>query len=353
LWHSRPSCQAAQRDSFTGSIANQSQLNARLNRRKFLKSSAAAALAGPLVTSFEEYRLMAKDAAAEPPSVVDAAAATCPTGTIGHLKLSRLICGGNLISGYAHSRDLIYVSDLLKAYFSDAKIMETWALCEQHGINTMIFNPSDQHALHVFAEYRRKGGKIQCIAQLDAPKTKMDTCVKAAVDAGVEGAVLVGNLGDAWSREGAVDRIGEFIETVQMHGLIAGVAGHELHTVMSVEKLGLKPDFYMKTLHSTDYWSRRRPDQMKEVIDNYAIDNYWCMDPEGTIEFMKTVKRPWLAYKVLAAGAIQPRDGFKHAFQNGADFCVVGMFDFQVAENIIAANDILKDTGHRPRAWQG
>ena len=296
---------------------------------------------------------MAANPTAPAPPPTDEAAAAFPAGTIGQVKISRLICGGNLISGYAHSRDLIYVSRLLKAYFTDAKIMETWALCEQHGINTMIFNPSDEHALRVFAEYRRKGGKIQCIAQLDAPKTKMDACVKAAADAGVDGAVLVGNLGDAWSREGAIERLGTFIETVQMNGLIAGVAGHELRTPMSVEKAGLKPDFYMKTLHGTDYWSKRRPDQMKEVIDNYAIDNYWCMDPEGTIEFMKTVKRPWLAYKVLAAGAIAPRDGFKHAFENGADFCVVGMFDFQVADDVIAAREVLRETRTRPRAWQG
>ena len=120
---------------------------------------------------------------------------------------------------------------------------------------------------------------------------------------------------------------------------------------MAVEKAGIQPDFYMKTLHSTDYWSKRRPDQMKEVIDNYSIDNYWCMDPDATIEFMKGIKRPWLAYKVLAAGAIHPREGFKHAFQNGADFCVVGMFDFQIAENAALAGEAVKAAQNRPRPW--
>jgi len=35
-------------------------------------------------------------------------------GKIGRLSISRLICGGNLFSGFAHSGDLVYVSSLLK-----------------------------------------------------------------------------------------------------------------------------------------------------------------------------------------------------------------------------------------------
>jgi len=62
-----------------------------------------------------------------------------------------VICGGNLISGFAHSRDLIYVSPLLQHYFTDEKIMETWARCEEYGINTMIFDPIDPHAINLCA----------------------------------------------------------------------------------------------------------------------------------------------------------------------------------------------------------
>ncbi len=116
-------------------------------------------------------------------------------------------------------------------------------------------------------------------------------------------------------------------------------------------KAGIEPDFYMKTLHSNNYWSKRQPGQLKEVIDNYGIDNYWCLDPDATIDFMKTCKRAWLAYKVLAAGAIQPREGFRHAFENGADFAVVGMFDFQVAEDAAIAREILSATLNRQRPW--
>ncbi len=66
------------------------------------------------------------------------------------MNISRIICGGNLISGYAHSRDLIYLSSLLKKYFSDERIMETWRICEQQGINTMICYPEDKHAIEVY-----------------------------------------------------------------------------------------------------------------------------------------------------------------------------------------------------------
>lgn len=330
-------------------------MKSRQSRRGFFKKTAAVALAAPLVASVEEFHLLAQgkpnDGSGPAATRPSDSKATMPNGQIGKVKISRLICGGNLITGYAHSRDLIYVSNLLKAYFTEAKIMETWARCEEHGINTMIFHPSDRVALDIYHKYRAQGGKIQFLAQLDPPKNDLATLINQSVDAGAVGALLVGNYGDAWTRDGDLDRIAKFVELVKAQGLIGGVAGHELRTPMAVEKAGIEPDFYMKTFHSNNYWSSRKPDQLKEVIDNYGIDNYWCLDPEGTARFFSELDRPWLAYKVLAAGAIQPRAGFTHAFANGADFCVVGMFDFQVPENVAIANQVLIETQNRERAW--
>jgi hypothetical protein len=80
-------------------------------------------------------------------------------------------------------------------------------------------------------------------------------------------------------------------------------------------------------------------------------DNMWRINPEETIEFMKTVAKPWIAFKVLAAGAILPAQGFSHAFKNGADFIAVGMVDFQVKANCELAAKILARLKDRDRPW--
>jgi hypothetical protein len=41
----------------------------------------------------------------------------------------------------AHSRDLIYVSKLVKAYHTDEKVMMTLQLAEKCGIDTLLCNP--------------------------------------------------------------------------------------------------------------------------------------------------------------------------------------------------------------------
>ncbi|MCK5704910.1 MAG: hypothetical protein KAI29_27350, partial [Cyclobacteriaceae bacterium] len=120
-----------------------------------------------------------------------------------------------------------------------------------------------------------------------------------------------------------------------------------------LEENGIDTDFYMKTLHDTSYWSWR-DDEPKEkmIIDNYAVDNYWASKPRETVDFMESLSKPWIAFKVLAAGAFHPRQGFKFVFENGADFACVGMFDFQVVEDANILNEILDNNQFtRKRNW--
>jgi hypothetical protein len=66
---------------------------------------------------------------------------------------------------------------------------------------------------------------------------------------------------------------------------------------------------------------------------------------------MNTLKQPWLGFKVLAAGAIHPKDGFRYAFESGADFLCVGMYDFQIVDDVNLCMDILQSEIKRTRPW--
>ena len=66
---------------------------------------------------------------------------------------------------------------------------------------------------------------------------------------------------------------------------------------------------------------------------------------------MGTLPEPWIAFKVLAAGAIKPEVGLNYAFRNGADFVCLGMYDFQIVEDVNIALEALERTRVRERPW--
>lgn len=302
-----------------------------LNRRLFLGKALGISSTIAAGLSLEEKTLLAKMQEKSPGQKAVKTIDGLPRGNIGNVEISRLICGGNLFDGFAHSRKLTYVSSLMKHYFTPEKIMDTLELCEQNGINTAIMLCWDP-IIEVLNRYRKqRGGKIQWIAQSYDPLGQLD-CVKMAVDNGAVGFFIQGANGDTFVKEGRIDYIAQIISLAKQNGLIAGVGSHTLNVPKTLEKKGLEPDFYFKTINSVDYWSE---------------------SPEEIAAFMKTIDKPWIAFKVLGAGVIRkPQEGFELAFKMGADFLNVGMFDFQVAEDAALARGILTGGIQRERPWK-
>ncbi len=315
----------------------------KLDRRSFLGKSVAASAGAALAFNFEEKTLLAqKTASVAKPRRADADSKAFPVGKIGDLTLTRLMCGGNLTSGFAHSRDLIYVSALMRRYFTDEKIYETWQLCEQQGLNAMILRV-DEHVIGLVKTYRKEyGGKFHWLAQCKMTEDNITVDIQRAIDNGAAAAYIHGGVADKLVSKNRLDLIAKALEIIKKNGLPAGVGGHSINVPIACEDAGLDVDFYMKTINSKSYWSAG-PMPRK--------DSVWAETPEITVEVMSKVKKPWIGYKVLGAGAIPPREGFKYAFENGCDFICVGMFDFQVEEDVKIAGDTLAAKLERKRPW--
>jgi hypothetical protein len=314
-----------------------------MNRRTFFRRSLLAS--SVVATScFEERTLAAHAAQPETPAQPSFPRTTLPHGRIGKVALSRLICGGNLISGFAHSRDLIYVSALLQQYFTDEKVFATLALCEAHGINTAILRLDDRTLRILRTYWKERGGKLQWIAQVKISTHNRKGDIQQAVDNGAVGVFIHGGVADDLVAKGQVELLGEAVDFIRKNGVIAGVAGHDLAVHKACEKAGVRADFYMKTFNSKRYWSAG-------PLPRH--DSVWEETPQETAAFMQEVERPWIAYKVLGAGAIHPEQGFQYAFQHGADFLCVGMFDFQVAEDARLLQAAYEKARLRNREWYG
>lgn len=327
-------------------------------RRCFLST---AAFAATIAASLEERVLQAalEEGATADTSQAQELARLMPLGKVGNFTISRLVLGGNLIGGFAHSRDLVYVSRLLKAYNTEEKVFETLALAEAHGINTIQCNP---HCLPMVAKYNReRGGKIQAIVCI-TPDANKDAVNREIEEVLGHGAIMLythGGRSEPPVMSGRLDVLANTIECIKTAGVPAGIGSHSLTVTMECEKNGIGADFYVKTLHSDQYWSAS-PRELREDFcwhrprrdEPFAYnDNMWCLNPEETIEFMKGVNKPWFAFKVLAAGAIHPRLAFPYALRNGADFLIVGMFDFQIAEDTAMFVDAFRKLGKRERPW--
>jgi hypothetical protein len=340
----------------------------RVGRRDFVKKAGALTAATTAVFSFEEHALLAqfqrpgggRGGAAAVPDVPG----PMPTGQLGDVTVSRLIAGHNLVGGTAHSRDLIYVSQLLSAYFTDDKILDTYQQYEEKGINT-AFLRVEARQLALARRYRaERKGQLQYLAQLVINEKDQTHDLDLACDVdGLRAAYVRGLEGDKFFKAQRLDVIGTAVELAKKRGLVVGVASHMLDTIMALETSGINADFYVKTFNSAKYWSAGpplpqdpnwKPTPGQLVQSEYSgdvHDNLWETTPKQTAAFMRTVKKPFIAYKVLAAGAILPRDGFEYAFANGADFISVGMYDFQIAEDVNITKRLFTKKLERARPW--
>ena len=341
------------------------------DRRCFLaRGVLGAAAVGAVHASIEEKTLVAamQDGAAqtgtgEKPKT-DIPPGSLPCGKIGNVSLSRLFIGGNLIGGWAHSRDLMYASKLFTSYNTEAKVFETLGtgpgVRHQHDpdgpacwdavtkYNQQRSHQDPDHGLHPAGrgqdqdERRRSSGRSTW-----APRCSIRTAA----------------MTDTFMMNGGkIDVIGQMVDLIKAQGVPAGVGGHSLNMPMACEKNKLNADFYVKTFHMDRYWSATPKERRKE----YDWMRGQCRRPRR--EQRQHVVQQSRGDGGLhgdgreAVGGVQgdggrgdpAADGASPTpIRNGADFIIAGMFDFQVETDVKIAIESLQKVGSRKRPWRG
>ena len=347
-----------------------------VTRRDFLHQSIALGASATGIHSLEEKTLIrALEQGANAEKQNEAPLEPLPMGRLGKYPVSRVLFGGNLLSSWVHSRDLLYVSRLAKKYVTEPKVFDTLELAESSGINTVTI---DMVQLEMVNKYKKtRNEKIQTLVCILPDRDQwfppswelLKTNIDKTIDQGPTLMFIQGGYCDRlveWGYQkkcdlkANVELIGKIIGYIREKGFQVGLASHSLIVPMECDKLGITPDFYFKSFHHDQYWSAtpresRKPfcvDGERFIEHNEFHDNIYCINPEETAEYMKKKEQPWVAFKTLAAGAIAPKSGLQYAFENGADFVTLGMFDFHVVENVKTALAVLTNLKSRERPWR-
>ena len=147
----------------------------------------------------------------------------------------------------------------------------------------------------------------------------MEKEITAAAKNGAKAVCIQGCQIDGAARRGKLDVVRGWLELIKSFGLPAGMATHRAKTHLMAEEKGLPTDFYHQTL--------------------YRPDNYVRQGLEESLATIEKLAKPVVAYKVLGAGRILPKDTLPYVFQRlrPKDGVCTGVFPKtkadQIAEN--------------------
>ena len=243
-----------------------------------------------------------------------------PTVDFCGVQVSRLVVGGNPFSGIGHHDDPAFDNEL-RNYYTAARIKETLFQCEELGINT-AFMRADNHIMRLLREYWNEGGKIQWFAQHAPEHRNILDNIRSAKWAGATGIYIQGGLTDTLQEAGKLADLREALALLRQLGVTSGVAGHHPQTHLDAQALGLDHDFHMVCFY--DLTGRRG----KIDAPDPEGDKYLPEDRHRAADLLRELRKPCVAYKIMAAGRNDPREAIPYAVRHlkPTDIVCLGFF---------------------------
>jgi hypothetical protein len=312
----------------------------RMNRREFLKTSgvagvaAAAAVGGGAAGVAAAAavgaggRAGASAAAAGAGGPAGAAAETpkpLPTFKIGSLEVSRLILGSNPFWGFSHkSREL---DEEMKAYHTDERIIAVLEEAALRGI-TAITSAPDERWCNLYTQYRKDGGKLRIwIAQCHSRAEQMTEEIDRALKTGASAVFIQGARTEEQFGKDKFDVLRAWLDQIRAGGVPAGFAAHWPEVHPELERRKFPADFYYQCCYNASKGPTYTEDERKKAV-----------------ETIRSIEKPVVAYKILAAGRLPAEKGFELASNQirRKDGVCVGVY-VKDAQDQIRQNAVLTD----------
>lgn len=268
-----------------------------------------------------------------------------PQVPFGQGSVSRLIVGGNPVSGFSHQSRAL--DEEMMDFFSAANVKKLLASCERAGINTWQ-SRADRHILRLLREYRNEGGRIQWIAQTASEMADFARNVREAAAMHPLGIYLHGAQTDRLWLEHRREEIAARIGRIRDAGVRAGLATHIPEVIDWCEDSGLAADFYMACLYNLS----RSHEEALELAGG-PVKGKFFHEPDRArmLARVARTKKQCIVFKVYGAGRrCATREDRLAALREvfGAakpgDCVVIGMYPKhtdQVADNAALVREVL------------
>jgi hypothetical protein len=267
-----------------------------------------------------------------------------PTVRIGKADITRLILGGNPVSGVSHQspqRDREMVE-----YFTTERIKAHLRQAEGQGINTFLAR-GDRHIRRLLAEYRAEGGRIQWIGQLAGEVEDWRMNLRQIAEAGAVAIYLHGSsLDHKFFKPGHPDGVLPYLAFIRDElGLPAGLCSHSIRWLSYAEERGWPVDWYMVSMYDLARQERHSP----IVGGRFYEERFDHADRAAAFEFARSVDRPCVMFKVLACGRLartprEARETLAEAFRRikPADAVCVGMWN-KLRDEVAAGAAVVRE----------
>ena len=258
------------------------------------------------------------------------------TSFLGH-RVSRLVCGGNPLSGFSHvsgelDREMI-------EYYNMPNLQALLDECWNQGINTLQ-SRGDRHQMRMYLEHQQSGGKMKWITQTASEFADMPAHIAEIARYKPIAIYHHGTHVDNSWHSGTIDKVRDIVKAIHDQGLPAGVGTHIPEVVEYMEAEGWETDFYMCCFYNLarQYKSAPAVDQKA-----YECDKFPAEDPIRMTAVMRRVEKPCIGFKIMAASRNcatrqTTEDAFRFAFDNIKPIDIVNVGIFQKYKNQVKEN---------------